>query len=91
MATPLMLPNSSASKAGPLLPKRVSSATPSAKDAVVTTPIAASAPMRRLRATALMASADASPQSPAPRTIGTPSSGAAAYPPKMACDSPWPM
>jgi hypothetical protein len=60
-----MLPNSSASKDGPLLPKRVSSATPSAKDAVVTTPIAASAPMRRLRATALMASADASPHSPA--------------------------
>jgi hypothetical protein len=31
-----MLPNSSASKDGPVLPKRVSSATPSAKEAVVT-------------------------------------------------------
>ena len=62
-ATPMMLPNSSASKDGPVVPNRVSSATPSANDAVVMTPIAASAPIRRLRATALMASAEASPQS----------------------------
>ena len=73
-----MLPNSSGSNAGPLLPKRVSSATPSANDAVVTTPIAASAPIRRLRVTALMARAEASPHTPAPSTIGRPSSGAAA-------------
>ncbi len=73
-----MLPNSSASNDGPLLPNLVSSATPSAKDAVVTTPIAASAPMRGVRATALMASAEASPQAPAPSRMGTPSSGAAA-------------
>ncbi len=86
-----MLPNSRASNAGPLVPNRVSRATPSANDAVVTTPIAASAPIRRLRVTALMASAEARPHSPAPSTIGTPSSGAAAYPPKMACDRPWPM
>ena len=61
-----MLPKSRLSNAGPLLPKRVSSATPSAKDAVVTTPMAASAPMRFVRATALMARAEASPHSPAP-------------------------
>jgi hypothetical protein len=43
------------------------SATPSAKLAVVTMPMAASAPMRRDRATALMMSADRKPQVPAPR------------------------
>ena len=78
MPTPLMLPNSSASNAGPLVPKRVSSATPRANDEVVTTPIAASAPIRRLRATALMSSADPRPQAPAPSTSGRPSRGAAA-------------
>ena len=87
----MMLPNSRLSNAGPLLPNFVSSATPSANDAVVTTPIAASAPMRCRRVTALIASADARPQRPAPRTIGMPSSGAAAYPPKIACERPWPM
>ena len=51
----------------------------------------ASAPMRRLRATALIARADSSPHRPAPSRIGTPSRGAAAYPPKIAWDRPWPM
>ena len=64
----MMLPNSAASKLGPRLPKTVSSATPSAKEAVVMTPIAASAPMRWARATRLIASAEAKPQMPAPST-----------------------
>ena len=67
VVTPRMLPNSAASKLGPLLPKTVSRATPSANDAVVMTPMAASAPIRRRRVTLLMASADASPHTPAPR------------------------
>ena len=62
----MMLPNSAASKLGPLLPNTVSSTTPSANDAVVITPMAASAPIRRLRVTRLMDNADASPQTPAP-------------------------
>jgi hypothetical protein len=86
-----MLPNSAASKLAPLLPNFVSRATPSAKEAVVMTPIAASAPILRRRVTDVMARAEASPQTPAPSRTLMPSSGAAAKPPKMACDSPWPM
>jgi hypothetical protein len=86
-----MLPNSAASKLGPLLPNLVSRATPRANDAVVMTPMAASAPILRRRVTDVMANADARPQTPAPRSTLIPSSGAAANPPKMACDRPWPM
>ena len=65
--TPRMLPNSAASKLRVKLRVLLMSATPTAKLAVVTMPIAASAPIRRRRATALMSSAAANPQSPAAR------------------------
>ena len=65
--TPRMLPKSAASKLRPLRPKSANSASPSAKEAVVMTPMAASAPIRRPRVTALIISAEATPQMPAPR------------------------
>ena len=65
--TPRMLPNSAASKLRVKLRVLLISATPIAKLAVVTMPIAASAPIRRRRAVALMSSAERKPQSPAPR------------------------
>ena len=52
-----MDPKSAASKLGPRLPNFARSATPRANEAVVTTPIAASEPIRCLRATLLMATA----------------------------------
>ncbi len=63
----MMLPNSAASKLAPREPKIEIRAMPRAKDAVVMTPIAASAPMRRLREIRLIASAEPSPHTPAPR------------------------
>ena len=61
-----MLPNSAASKLRPLVPNSANSASPSANDAVVMTPIAASEPMMRRRVTALIMSADTTPHRPAP-------------------------
>ena len=63
---PRMLPNNALSNAGPLEPNFANSATPRANDAVVMTPMAASAPTRLLRLTALMANAEAIPHRPAP-------------------------
>lgn len=68
LVMPRMLPKSAWSNAGPLVPNLLKSATPRANDAVVTTPMAASAPMRLRRATVVMAMADAMPHSPAPST-----------------------
>ncbi len=61
-----MLPNSAASKLRPLVPNSANSARPSANDAVVMTPIAASEPMIRRRVTALIMSAETTPHTPAP-------------------------
>ena len=85
---PRIEPNSAASKLGPLLPNRARSATPRAKEAVVTTPIAASEPIRCLRATLLMASAEPTPQTPAPSMYQLEAIKLAANPPKIACESP---
>ena len=74
--TPRMLPNRAASKLGPRRPNTANRARPSANDAVVITPIAASAPIARRRVTPLISSADARPHTPAPRKKFTPSSGA---------------
>ncbi len=65
---PRMLPKSALSNAGPEEPNLLNRATPRANDAVVTTPMAASAPKRLRRATAVMAMAEAMPHSPAPST-----------------------
>ena len=65
--TPRMLPNSAASKFRVKLRVLLIRATPTAKLAVVTMPIAASAPMRRRRATALMSNADDEPPEPGPQ------------------------
>ena len=62
-----MDPKSAFSKDGPLDPNRANRATPKANDAVVITPIAASAPSRLRLDTALIARADAIPHNPAPR------------------------
>jgi hypothetical protein len=86
-----MLPKSAASKFWPRRPNRAKRANPSANDAVVITPMAASAPITRRRVTPLIISAEATPQAPAPSTTLTPSSALAANPPKIACDSPCPM
>ncbi len=67
VVTPRMLPNRAASKLRVKLRVLLISATPTANEAVVTIPIAASAPIRRRRAVALIASADRNPQSPAAR------------------------
>ena len=59
---------------------------------MVTTPIAASEPIRCLRATLLMARAEATPQMPAPSMYQLEAiSWLAANPPKIAWDRPWPM
>ena len=55
------------------------------------TPMAASEPITRRRVTPLIISAEATPQTPAPRRKLTPSSALAAKPPKIACERPWPM
>ena len=86
-----MLPNSAASKLPPSPSKNANSARPSAKDAVVMTPIAASDFSTRRRVTPLIISADATPHAPAPSRKLMPSSVLAAKPPKIACDRPWPM
>ena len=86
-----MLPNSAASKLPPSPSKNANSAKPSANEAVVITPIAASEPITRRRVTPLIMSADATPQAPAPRRKLMPSSVLAANPPKIACESPCPM
>ena len=67
VVTPRMLPNRAASKFRVKLRVLLIRATPTAKEAVVTIPIAASAPIRRRRAVALIASADRKPHSPAAR------------------------
>jgi hypothetical protein len=54
------------------------SARPSANEAVVITPMAASEPITRRRVTPLMSRAEATPQAPAPRSRFTPSSALAA-------------
>ena len=64
--TPRMLPNRAASKLRPFVPKSANNASPSANDAVVMTPIAASDPITRRRVTPLIMSADATPHTPAP-------------------------
>ena len=89
--TPRMLPNRAASKLRPRRPKMANRARPRAKEAVVITPMAASAPMTRRRVTRLIMRPDATPHTPAPRAKFTPSRALAANPPKMAWDSPWPM
>jgi hypothetical protein len=66
VVTPRMLPNNAASKFRVKLRVLLISATPIAKLAVVMIPIAASAPIRRRRAAALMRSAEKNPHSPAP-------------------------
>jgi len=63
---PRIEPKSALSKDGPLVPNFANRATPSAKDAIVITPMAASAPTRLRLVTAVIASADAIPQRPAP-------------------------
>ena len=68
------------------------SARPSANDAVVMTPIAASAPITPPAGDAVdHAAPRRRPTTPAPRKKLTPSSALAAKPPKIACDRPWPM
>ena len=62
---PRMLPNRALSNEGPLVPNLANSATPRAKDAMVMTPIAASAPTRLFLTTTVIASAEAMPHSPA--------------------------
>ena len=66
MVTPRMLPNRAASKLRVKVLKRLISAMPTAKLAVVTMPMAASAPIIRLRVVILMRSADTKPQTLAP-------------------------
>ena len=61
-----MLPKSALSNDGPLVPNLANRATPRANDAIVITPMAASAPTRLRLVTAVIASADAIPHSPAP-------------------------
>ena len=89
--TPRMLPKRAASKFAPRRPKSANSASPRANEAVVMTPMAASDLITRLRVTPPIISAEATPQTPAPRRKLTPSRALAAKPPKMACDRPWPM
>ena len=89
---PRIEPKRAASKLGPRLPNFARRATPRAKDAVVTTPIAASEPIRCLRATLLIASAEPTPQTPAPSMYQLEAiSWLAANPPKIAWESPCPM
>ena len=89
---PRMLPKRAFSKAGPLVPNFAKSATPSANEAVVITPIAASAPSLLRRETEVMAMAEAMPHRPAPRKYRfAAKSCAAANPPKIECESPWPI
>ena len=61
-----MLPNSAASKLRVKVLKRLMSAMPRAKLAVVTMPIAASAPIVRFRVVMLMRSAERNPHTLAP-------------------------
>ena len=63
---PRMLPNRAFSNAGPLVPNLANSATPSANDAIVMTPIAASAPTRLFFTTTVIARAEPMPHRPAP-------------------------
>ena len=66
VSTPNTEPNNTASMLFFACPYLFSSAKPSANDAVVTTPIAASAPISRRRAIRPMMIPDATPQIPAP-------------------------
>ena len=59
-----------------------------ANDAVVTTPIAASAPIRRPPATRPIVNAASTPHSPAPRRYDTPITDEIAAPPNTARDRP---
>ena len=61
---------------------------PSAKLAVVMTPMAASAPMMRRLVTRPMARPVANPHTPAPMKKLKPTAALTAAPPKMECDSP---
>ena len=60
------------------------SASPNANEAVVTTPIAASAPSTRRRATRAMSTPETIPQIPAPIKKLMPMTALAAAPPKTA-------
>ena len=82
--TPSTLPNNTASMLFDAWPYRFMSAKPSAKDAVVTTPIAASAPNTRRRATRAINTPETIPQMPAPMKKLMPITALAAAPPNTA-------
>ena len=89
--TPKTLPNSTASMLLRAWPYRFNSAMPPAKLAVVTIPIAASAPRIFCRAIRPINTPETTPQMPAPTKKLIDITAEAAAPPKTACESPWPM
>ena len=89
--TPRTLPKRAASASVSAEPNSWTMASPSANDAVVTTPIAASDPTGRRRVIHPMSSAVASPHAPAARNTLIPINDANANPPKIEWDRPCPM
>ena len=84
-------PNSTVSRDPETAPLRLWMASPIANEAVVTTPMAASAPTVDRVETRPISSAARTPQTPAPMKNDTPSTADTAAPPNTACESPWPM